>query len=82
MRLRRTKKLNTQDGYYYATGKVLVSKTHWHKVVRVQKQIQRSLEAYYLEGQTKMNIDNDVAGHVFGWVSCAKNILQRIRGEQ
>ena len=50
----------------------------------ISKELRQKLQDLesYIEEQTKINIDDDVAGHKFGWVSCAKNILQRIRGEK
>ena len=66
-------KADTQDGYYYAAGKVLVSKTHWYKVVEVQKQIQ-GLEAYIEERiKAYISIEQFVAS------TALESILQKIR---
>ena len=69
------KRADTQDGYYYAAGKVLVSKTHWYKVVEVQKQIQ-DLEAHIKERiKAYISIEQFVAS------TALESILQKIRGE-
>ena len=66
-------KANTQDGYYYAEGKAQVSKTHWYKVVEVQKQIQ-GLEAYIEERiKAYISIEQFVAS------TALESILQKIR---
>ena len=65
---------DTQDGYYYAYGKEQVSKTHWHKAVEIQKQIQ-DLEAYIEERiKAYISIEQFVAS------TALESILQRIRG--
>ena len=69
-------KADTQDGYYYAEGKARVSKTHWHKVVEVQKQIQ-DLEAHIEERiKAYISIEEFVAS------TALESILQKIRGEK
>lgn len=67
---------DTQDGYYYAYGKALISKTHWHKAVAIQKQIQ-DLESYIEERiKAYMSIEQFVAS------TALESILQKIRGEK
>ena len=51
-------KANTQDGWYYAEAKAVISKAHWGKAVEVQKELQ-DIERYLEEQVEAHKPDED-----------------------